>query len=251
MHAHQRREMVITYHDVLIRKLKEHSRLDKSDIAAIRSFSMFARQLDPNEDFIRQGDRPKVSALVVSGVVARYHLLSDGRRQYLSYHLPGDLPDAQGIFVERMDHAVCAIGPATLVSIPHKEMIAVFDERPSVGFAIWRETLIDAAIFREAITNNSTRSMQARMAHLFCQIFYRARASELTKDLSFALPASLAQLGETLGMSLATVNRTLAELRASGCLDFRSGELTILDWDRAAEIGQFDPMYLHLKKPVF
>src|SRR4051812_15231716 len=118
------RETVIAYHDILIRKLKEHSRLDKSDVAAIRSFSMYPRQLDPNEDFIRQGDRPKVSALVVSGMVARYHLLSDGRRQYLSFHLPGDLPDAQALFVEQMDHAVCAIGPATLVSIPHKEMIA-------------------------------------------------------------------------------------------------------------------------------
>lgn len=212
---------------------------------------MFPRSLEPNEDFIRQGDRPKVSALVVSGMVGRYHLLADGRRQYLSYHLPGDLPDAQALFVEQMDHAVCAIGPATLVSIPHKEMIATFDERPSVGFAIWRETLIDAAIFREAITNNSARSMQSRMAHLFCQIFYRARASELTMDASFALPVSLGQLGETLGMSLATVNRTLSELRETRCLDFRNGELTMKNWDRAAELGQFDPRYLHLKKPAF
>jgi CRP-like cAMP-binding protein len=217
----------------------------------IRALSMTPRALAPNEDFIRQGDRPKVSALVVSGIVGRYHLLADGRRQYLSYHLPGDLPDAQALFVEQMDHAVCAIGPATLVSIPHKEMIATFDERPTVGFAIWRETLIDAAIFREAVTNNSARSMQARMAHLFCQIFYRARASELTRDASFTLPVGLGQLGETLGMSLATVNRTLAELRETRYLDFRNGELTVKNWDRAAELGQFDPRYLHLKKPVF
>jgi hypothetical protein len=31
-------------------------------------------------------------------------------------------------------------------------MLATFDRRASITSAIWRETLIDAAIFREAIT---------------------------------------------------------------------------------------------------
>jgi len=44
------------------------------------------------------------------------------------------------------------------------------------------------------------------------------------------LPISLAQLGETLGMAIATVNRTLQELRASGLMDFRDGELIVLKW---------------------
>ena len=49
------------------------------------------------------------------------------------------------------------IGPALIASIPHKDLIAGFNRRPPVGVAIWRETLIDAAIFREAITNNSAK----------------------------------------------------------------------------------------------
>ena len=87
------------------------------------------------------------------------------------------------------------------------------------------------------------------MAHLFCELFYRARASGLTKSNSFAAPISLVQLGETLGMSIATVNRTLQELRAARAVDLQKGELDIKDWARLAEIGQFDPGYLHLKKP--
>src|SRR5512142_2506144 len=73
---------------------------------------------------------------------------------------------------------------------PHKQLLTAFSRRPSVGFAIWRETLIDVAIFREAITNNSARTMPARMAHLFCELFYRARASGLTKGNSFTAPMS-------------------------------------------------------------
>ena len=83
----------------------------------------------------------------------------------------------------------------------------------------------------------------------FCELFYRARASRLTDKNTTQAPITLAQLGETLGMSVATVNRTLQELRASRAVDFRNGELVVRNWSRLAEIGQFNPRYLHLKKP--
>jgi CRP-like cAMP-binding protein len=236
-------------HRRLIRKLREHSRLSAEDLAEINGLSYTLRELAADEDLIRQGDDPDVSALVLSGMVARYHLLDDGRRQYLSFHMAGDMPDAQALFVDKMDHAVCAIGPAVTAMLPHRELLAAFDRRPPLGFAFWRETLIDAAIFREAITNNSARTMEARMSHLFCELIYRARASGLTEDFSLPVPVSLAQLGETLGMSIATVNRTLHDLRLQRAADLRKGVLLARNWKRLAELGQFDPGYLHLKKP--
>jgi CRP-like cAMP-binding protein len=237
-------------HRTLIRKLKEHSPLAGEDLAEINALGHTLKEFDPDEDLIRQGDDPDVSALVLSGMVARYHLLDNGGRQYLSFHMAGDMPDAQALFVDKMDHAVCAIGPALIAFIPHRQLLAAFNRRPSIGFAIWRETLIDAAIFREAITNNSARTMKARMSHLFCELVYRARASGLTEDYSLAVPVSLAQLGETLGMSIATVNRTLHELRVSRTADLRKGTLVVQNWKRLAETGQFNPAYLHLKKPA-
>jgi CRP-like cAMP-binding protein len=236
-------------HQILIRKLKEHSRLAAEDVAAINSLSHSVRELANSEDLIRQGDDPAVSAVVMSGMVVRYHLLRNGRRQYLSFHMAGDMPDSQALFIDKMDHAVCAIGPVHIAAIPHKELLAAFNRRPSIGFAIWRETLIDAAIFREAITNNSARRMPARMGHLFCELFYRARSSGLTEGNTVAAPISLVQLGETLGMSIATVNRTLQQLRLSQAVDFQRGEIEVKNWKRLTEISQFNPSYLHLKKP--
>jgi CRP-like cAMP-binding protein len=233
----------------LIRKLKEHSRLTAEDLVAINSLCHVIRKLEPGEDLIRQGDDPDVSALVLSGMVARYHLLQNGSRQYLSFHMSGDMPDSQALFIEKMDHAVCAIGPALIASIPHKELLATFKSQPSVAFAIWRETLIDAAIFREAITNNSARTRPARLGHLFCELFYRARASGLARGNTFAAPISLIQLGEALGMSIATVNRSLQDLRTSRTMEFRRGVIQIKNWERLVEIAQFNPRYLHQKKP--
>ncbi len=71
------------------------------------------------------------------------HLLPSGARQYLSFHLAGDMPDSRCLFIEVMDHAVCAIGKAVVASVPHQDLMKLFDSRPKVGAAIWRETLID------------------------------------------------------------------------------------------------------------
>ncbi|CCD88394.1 putative transcriptional regulator, Crp/Fnr family [Bradyrhizobium sp. ORS 285] len=233
---------------IVVNKLKDHSRLSGDDIAEIKDFGFSPRELADQEDLIRQGDEPDRSVVVISGWVARYHLLRGGGRQYLSFHMAGDWPDAQALFLDRMDHAVCAIGPALVAGILHKELTRAITRRPALGFAIWRETLIDASIFREAITNNSARSKPARMAHLFCELFYRARALGHVHDDQLHLPLSLMQLGEALGMAIATVNRTLVELRASRAADFRSGTLTVHNWPRLCAIGEFDPGYLHLKK---
>jgi CRP-like cAMP-binding protein len=233
---------------ILVRKLEEHSRLNSDDRDTIVSLSHITRKLESNEDLIRQGDDPSVSALVTSGIVARYHLSGSGKRQFLSYHLTGDMPDSQALFIQEMDHSVCAIGPATVALIPHKDLLAAFKRRPTVAFAIWRETLVDAAIFREAITNNSARTARERMAHMFCELFYRAKASSLTEENTLIAPISLVQLGETLGMSIATVNRTLSDLRKSRTVDFQRGVLQIKNWERLAKMAQFNPGYLHLKK---
>jgi CRP-like cAMP-binding protein len=239
-----------TVHEILTRKLKVHSDLDADDMAALRKLSAHSRALAPGEDFICQGDKPTMSALVTAGMVARYHLLSGGKRQYLSFHITGDLPDAQTLFIERMDHAVCALGDgATLALIPHAEICILFEHRPATGIAIWRETLLDAAIFREAITNNSARPVQARMAHLFCELYYRARVASLAKQGSFRFPIHQAQIGDALGMSIVTVNRTLQLLRATGAMDFRGNELIVRDWKHLVELGDFDSNYLHLKRP--
>jgi CRP-like cAMP-binding protein len=148
-----------------------------------------------------------------------------------------------------MDHGLCALGPASVAFIPHRELFIAFRRRPTFALSVWRETLLDAAIFREAITNNSARPVQARMAHLFCELYYRARVAGLTRQGQLRLPLHQAQIGDALGMSIVTVNRTMQLLRGSGAMAFRGKELIVRDWKHLVELGDFDSNYLHLKRP--
>jgi CRP-like cAMP-binding protein len=226
---------VTSVHDILVRKLKTHSELSAEDEAALRALPYRSRELGPDEDL-----------MVVEGEVARYHTLPSGKRQYLSFHLAGDWPDLQAMLLERLDHSICALNNGACVAVfQHDHLRALIARSTAIVHAVWRETLVDAAIFRAAITNNSARSGPARMAHFFCEIFYRAREAQLVRDQTTSLPMHQGQLGETLGMALVTVNRTLRELRRTGAVDFREGRLRVVDWRALAAIAEFDPEYLH------
>jgi CRP-like cAMP-binding protein len=123
----------------------------------------------------------------------------------------------------------------------------VFRRRPVLADVFWRETLIDAAIFRQAITNNGKRSPLSRLAHFFCEQFFRAKAAELVIGNRCALPISQQQLADTLGVSLVSITRSLRRLRAMNLVALGNRTLSILDWQKLTEFAHFDASYLHLK----
>src|SRR4029453_10857359 len=104
--------------DIVVRKLQEHSILNGADISAIRRLPGTERSFRSSTDIVKQGDRPDMAVVVVSGMVARYHTLRSGRRQYLSLHIVGDMPDTQMLLLDAMDHALCAIDQVVIASVP-------------------------------------------------------------------------------------------------------------------------------------
>jgi CRP-like cAMP-binding protein len=231
--------------DLLVETLARHSRLSMNDGRAIRRLHPRVRKVEKGADIVRQGDRPNVAVMVISGMLARYHTMPSGDRQYLSLHIAGDLPDLQSLFLGIMDHSLCAVDEAQIASFPHSEILALVKRAPSAGLAFWRHTLIDAAIFRQAITSNGGRSAVARVAHLFCEQFTRARAVGSVSGWSCPFPLSQSQIGQVVGLSLPTVNRASQSLRKENCAEVRGGKLRILNWRRLSQQAGFDPLYLH------
>ena len=60
------------------------------------------------------------------------------------------------------------------------------------------------------------------------------------------MPLTQSGLGDTLGLSSVHVNRTLKILREQRLIVLRRGYLAIPDWQRLAEVAQFDDGYLAL-----
>ncbi|HEV2530557.1 Crp/Fnr family transcriptional regulator, partial [Phenylobacterium sp.] len=110
----------------------------------------------------------------------------------------------------------------------------------------WRDTLIDAAIFREWLTGVGRRTAHQRIAHLICEIHLRLKAVGLANGGGFELPITQAEIADALGLSSVHVNRVLQDLRREGLIKSRGRFLGVPDWPALAQAGGFDPRYLHL-----
>lgn len=233
-------------HNHLLGTVRRYFPITAADEAALRTLKYQKRRLQADEDVVSQGERPDVSVYVLGGALARYHTLANGDRQFLSMHIPKDLPDVQALFLKVMDHSVCALIETEVALFRHAALIPMLVKRPNLSFALWRITLVDAAIFRQAITNNSARPPEARIAHFCCEIYVRSHDAGLASDDGCGFPLTQTQLGQMLGISLVTVNRALQALRNDNLLDIRDGQLLIKDWRAMTRLSNFDPTYLHI-----
>lgn len=235
-------------HGRLIRKLESIGQLSESERAAVARLPLELRSFAAGVDLVREGDRPHHCCLIVEGMTARYKLTGDGQRQIMSFHTPGDMPDLQSLHLEVMDHSLGAITRTQAAMIAHEHLHRLIAEQPGVGALFWRDTLIDASIFREWLVGVGRRSAYARIAHLLCELFARARAVGLTSGNTMELPITQVELGDSLGLSSVHVNRVLQELRGEGLIVSRGRTLIILDVAGLEKAGDFDPAYLHITK---
>jgi CRP-like cAMP-binding protein len=229
----------------LVLKLQSIFSLSSSDEQRIRALPMRIERLAKGRDIVSDGERPKECCAVLEGFLCRYKVHPEGRRQIFSLHYAGDLPDLQSLYLRRMDHSLATLTPAWLGYVPHAVLLRMIDKAPHIRDALWRDTLIDAAIFREAILNIGQRSSYARIAHVFCEMAVRAKSVRLNDGNSYLLPLTQIDLADHTGMTPVHVNRMLAKLRAEKLIAKRGRTLTILDWDALVEAGEFDAAYLH------
>jgi CRP-like cAMP-binding protein len=181
----------------------------------------------------------------LEGFTCRYKFTDKGKRQIFSFHTPGDIPDLQSLHLKTMDHALATLTPCKLAFIQHEHLRELFRQHPRLADVCWRDTLIDAAIFREWMLGIGRRSAKTRIAHLFCEMAMRLRAVGLQKRNQVPLPVTQSEVGDALGLSTVHVNRTLQELRGENLLEWENGVLTVLDWEGLTLAGEFDPTYLH------
>src|SRR5688500_7058288 len=87
-----------------------------------------------------------------------------GSRQILSLHLPGDFVDLESALLRQADHSIQALTRCETAMVPAPAILALHDEHPRIAKAMWVDTLIDAAIFREWILNVGQRDAKARVA---------------------------------------------------------------------------------------
>jgi CRP-like cAMP-binding protein len=234
--------------DVLLRKLRAIGHLSLEHEAALKRLPVAKLVFERGDDVVTDGTIMNHSCIVLSGMLHRHKTMKDGNRQILSFHAAGDIPDLQSLHLRKVDYTLSATTRSVVGTISHADIRAMLAEVPDLTDLLWRDTLIDSAKFLTWMMLIGQASAEARMAHLFCEIYTRLRAVGDVEGNTFQFPATQGDLADALGMSIVHANRTLQVLRAEAMLVFANGRGEILNWQRLSKLGQFDASYLHMSQ---
>ena len=238
----------------LVDKLTYRAQLSAEDRAAILELPFTVKTLERNQFVVRERELATQSCLMLSGFSIRSKLVATGHRQIVAIHMKGEMVDLQNSMLKVADHSVQMLTSGKVAMIPREEINRVTLERPTIGHAMWIDTLVDASIFREWIANIGRRDARTRIAHLLCEFSLRLKSAGLGDETGYELPMTQEQLADATGLTSVHVNRTMKALQKEGLIERPNPRsIYIGDWRKLADAGDFDSNYLHMRQddPAF
>lgn len=227
-------------------RLTSRSDLGVEEKEAVLSLPVHPRQVGAHREIVRLGERVEHSCLIASGFVGRFSQTEDGRRQLVSFHIPGDMADIYSLMIPAAPSALVALASTTILQIPHAAIRDAAASYPSFATALWRDCVADGLILAQWLLNIGRKNARGRLAHLLCEMAVRYRQIDRWDGRSFPFPVTQEDLSDALGLTAVHVNRSLKGLRQEGLALLKGGRAEILDWQGLVLAGDFDPTYLGL-----
>ncbi|MFL6733999.1 MAG: Crp/Fnr family transcriptional regulator [Sphingomicrobium sp.] len=219
--------------------------MSAEDRSAVQELPFTRKVFGKDAYLVRENQKVDSCSLLIRGFAFRQKLLRNGGRQIISFHIPSEFVDLQNALLDVADHNVQSLSRCEAAIIPRQALLDLADERPNVRNAMWVDTLVDSSVFREWVVNVGRRDSRARIAHLLCELALRLKSSGQGDDGSLEFPVTQEQLADATGMTPVHTNRTLQALRKDALIQLTTRSLTVMDWERLKEVGDFDELYLH------
>ena len=229
----------------LLTKLELFAPLDAGARAALSELMSRPEQaLARGQDLFRQGTPRQDGFVFMTGWAARVKMLPDGRRQILSFLMPGDVIGLFGAVAPLATSSVTALSDVTVVPFAPTAAVRKFAEAPRVGAALVWAAAREQEILAEHLVSLGRRSARERIGHLFLELWARMRVIGLTNGERMQVPLTQQIIADTLGLSVVHVNRTVRQLGAEGLLAVKRESVTLLDVDQLRRVTGFEDDYL-------
>ena len=225
----------------LIVKLRNLGLDSDEDVQAFLSLFKCTRVIGRGDDIVRVGNSQKILTVMLSGVACRYRITDSGRRQIFAFQYPGDFCDYCRYVMPQHDDAVAALTDCVVGVILHEEFERIIERHPQISLAFWRNTVLEARIFEERVSNGTQRPAIERIANLLCEQIFRLEAVGIVGDV---VPLMQIDLADAAGLSVVHVNRTIQDLRELGALAKNSHGIRVENKGRLVQIAKFDASYL-------
>ena len=164
---------------------------------------------DQDEEVYGEGTEPEFVYKVVSGAVRAQKLLSDGRRQIVAFHLPGDifgleLSSMRGLSAE-------AVADTRLLVLERKALEQVAAQNIDVARQLAAHTTRSLDDAQEHILLLGRKMAGERVAAFLLEMDQRMRPAGAMR-----LPMSRSDIADYLGLTMETVSRAISEFKGRG-----------------------------------
>src|SRR5262245_42536049 len=181
------------------------------------------RQLVPHEHAFYEGDAQTHIYRIKSGMMRLYRLLADGRRQVIAFRLPGHLiglteDGTQFCSAEALTEVVLQCVP---LSIVYRRM----QEEPRFGSELVRCLAVELAETRNQVAILNRRSALEKLATFV--LGFLTWTGEDTK-LELELHMGREDIADYLGLTVETVSRSFAKLKAQGVVSLPRAQTIII-----------------------
>ncbi|MBK1667200.1 hypothetical protein CKO28_03975 [Rhodovibrio sodomensis] len=181
---------------------------------------------EAGRDIAQAGD-PNQLYRLADGWAFGAHMLEDGRRQIVSFLLPGDLVNAPAVLGCREATPLYAL---TDVRLEAEHGSGPTDALPAV--------LAQMARLGEQVVSLGRRTAYERIAAFLLQIGERLDGAVGGAGQRYLVPLRLEHLADHLGLSVVHVSRTMRQLRDNGLASLYRGEMELGDRTALARVRE-------------
>ena len=155
--------------------------------------------------------------------------LPDGRRQIISFLLPGDVVSAGSLLAPLSGHTVEAITEVTYRKFKRDEIKALLFGNSDLLerlFGLWNEAKIRAD---QLALDLGRRRADERIARLILRLADKIAKRNIERGQTIEFPLRQRHIADATGLTPVHVSKVLGELQRAGLLEISSRSLTIIN----------------------
>ena len=222
-----------------LRPLHGFKKLREGELAFIARRKVGQRNLPAGSSVLEEGEPADYVFTLLSGWAFRFKTLADGRRQIMSFLLPGDIIGLQAELLAAATHGVEAITDVSLCAFARDTVPSVYRVHPALALDITWLSAHGERMVDDAMLSVGRRTATESIAALFVHLFRRAEIAGLREGDSVPWPLTQTHIADALGLSVVHTNRTIQRLRRMGLIRSANGRLSIGDLRALRRIAEY------------
>ena len=186
---------------------------EKAALAGMAGEPVFLRR---SQVLRHEGDTSPGLYVLFKGWVGSSIRLSDGNRQFLKVHLPGDVLGAPSLPLTHAADTLVALTDAKIALVDLNDLGAIFASFPRLGVLFFLAAQEERVVLMDRLVSVGRLSAPPRLAMLLIHLYERLVAIDPKTGPEFDLPLSQEQIGDIVSLTAVSVNRALRSLQNDG-----------------------------------